>query len=93
MPQRRNRRAGANDPAALAARLPDELKSFNGWYYPNGLNDFMGALSAALVDVQRLTPVMSAAGLFASDWFRHMLTEGHRLWDENTPGDNRGCSV
>ena len=43
-------------------------------FYPNGLNDYMAALSAFLVDGQRLTPVMNAAGLSPADWYRHMLT-------------------
>ena len=52
-PKRRNRRR-ANDPEALASRLPDELRSFDGWLYPNGLQDYMAALSAFLVDSNRL---------------------------------------
>ena len=52
-PKRRNRRR-ANDPEALAFRLPDELRSFDGWLYPNGLQDYMAALSAFLVDSNRL---------------------------------------
>ena len=73
MPQRRNRRLSPNDPAALAARLPDELRSFDGWLYPNGLQDYMAVLSAFLVDSQPVTPVMNAAGLSAACWFRRML--------------------
>ena len=75
MPQRRNRRR-ANDPEALASRLPDELRSFDGWLYPNGLQDYMAALSAFLVDSQPVTPVMNAAGLSAAGWFRQMLMKG-----------------
>jgi hypothetical protein len=71
-PKRRNR-CRTNDPEALASRLPDELRSFDGWFYPNGLRDYMSALSRFLVDGQRLTPVMNAAGLSAADWYRHML--------------------
>jgi hypothetical protein len=37
--------------------------------------DYMAALSAFLVDGQRLTPVMNAAVLCAADWFRRMLTD------------------
>jgi hypothetical protein len=61
----------------IAARLPDELRSFDGWHYPNGLRDYMAALSAVVVDGQRVTPVMNAAGLSAADWFREMLTTRH----------------
>jgi hypothetical protein len=59
------------------------LRSFDGCLYPNGLHDYMAALSAFLLDTQLLTPVMNAAGLSAAGWFRHMLTQ-HRhsrgLW-------------
>jgi hypothetical protein len=44
-----------------------------GWLYPNGLQDYMAALSAFLVDPQPVTPVMNAAGLSAACWFRQML--------------------
>jgi hypothetical protein len=76
MPRRHNSRPNLNDPAALAARLPHELRSFDAWYYPDGLREYMAALSAFLVEPQRLTPVMNAAGLSADEWFRHMLTNG-----------------
>ena len=79
MPQRRNRRLSPNDPAALAARLPDELRSFDGWLYPNGLHDYMAALSVFISGAQPLSPVMNAAGLSAADWFRHMLIGEMRL--------------
>ena len=69
MTRRRNQRH-----SGLSTALPDELRSFDPWLYPNGLNDYMAALSAFLVGGQRLTPVMNAAGLSAADWFRHMLT-------------------
>lgn len=69
MPRRHNRRS--KDAMPL---LPDELSSFDGWHYPNGLNDYMAALSAFLVDPQQLTPVMNAAGLSAAGWFSYMLT-------------------
>lgn len=72
-PTRRNTRR-TNTFDALAASLPDELRSFDGWLYPNGLTDYMAALSTFLVEPQRLTPVMNAAGLPAADWYRHMLT-------------------
>jgi hypothetical protein len=81
---RHNSRRRANDPAALAALLPQELRSFDGWHYPNGLSDYMAALSAFLVDGQRLTPVMNAAGLSAADWFRHMLTPASQSYYTTT---------
>ncbi|SOJ53586.1 hypothetical protein MSIMFB_01086 [Mycobacterium simulans] len=67
--KRHNRKPKGNDPV-----LPRELRSFDRWYYPDGLHDYMATLSAFLVDPQRLTSVMNAAGLSAADWFRHMLT-------------------
>ncbi len=50
-----------------------ECECHHGWYYPNGLSDYMSALSEFLVGPQRLTPVMNAAGLSTVDWFRSML--------------------
>ncbi|VBA57635.1 hypothetical protein LAUMK191_04107 [Mycobacterium attenuatum] len=58
----------------LAAQLPEELRSFDKWLHPNGLHDYMAALSRFLGGDQRVTPVMNAAGLSAADWFRHMTT-------------------
>jgi hypothetical protein len=78
---RRRRTTRPTGPQAVAARLPDELCSFDGWYYPNGLSDYMRELSRFLVDGQRLAPVMNAAGLSAADWFRHMLSD-----DEGSAG-------
>lgn len=73
---RKNSRKVANDPAGLASRLPRELQSFDGWYYPNGLSDYMATLSRFVGEDQRLTPVMNAAGLSAADWFGAMLKNG-----------------
>ena len=58
------------------ARLPDELRSFDRWYYPNGLAEYMAELSRFVGEDQRVTPVMNAAGLSAADWFRAMLSRG-----------------
>jgi uncharacterized protein (DUF2267 family) len=80
MPQRHNR-IDPSDPAALAARLPDELRSFDSWHYtdngdPTGLRDYLAAVSDHLGDYADLTmPVMNAAGLSAADWYRRMLTD------------------
>lgn len=70
----RGRVRKTDDPEALASRLLQELRSFDGWYYPGGLGDYMRALSQFIGDHQRVTPVMNAAGLSAADWFRYMLT-------------------
>jgi hypothetical protein len=68
----------ARSPEALAARLPDELKSFDAWYYSSGdgahgLEDYLAAV-AAHIEHHEPVPVMAAAGLSAADWYRHMLT-------------------
>jgi hypothetical protein len=70
--RRRNHRPKGNDPAALATRLPNELKSFDAWYRPGGINDYLTAL-AAQVAPHEPVPVMNAAELSAADWYRHML--------------------
>ena len=66
---------------AIAARLPDELKSFDAWYYnsgdgtEHGLHDYLSVLNTRIAnpDIQSVD-VMNAAGLSVADWFRHMLT-------------------
>lgn len=68
MTVRRNQRR-----SELSVALPDELRSFDAWMYPGGLNDYMRALSRLVGEDQRVTPVMSQAGLSAADWFRAML--------------------
>ncbi len=75
MPQRRNLRQNPDDPAVLAAGLPAELRSFEGWHYPSGFHDYMAALSQFLVEGQPLTPVMNAAGLSAAEWYRRVLSK------------------
>lgn len=42
--------------------------------YPNGLHDYMQALSQVVGGNQRLTPIMNQAGLSAADWFRKALS-------------------
>jgi hypothetical protein len=78
MPQRHNRTAKGNDPAALAARLPNALKNFDGWYRPDGLGAYLAAL-AAQVAPHDPVPVMNAAGLSAAEWFRTMLSRDRVL--------------
>jgi hypothetical protein len=75
MPQRHNHRPKGNDPAALAARLPNELKSFDAWYRPDGLSAYMRELESFIAE-SPANPhdVMNAAGLSAAGWFRTMLT-------------------
>lgn len=71
----RRRRAGAGPLDALAASLPDELRSFDDWYRPGGLLAYMAALSEFIGGGYRVSPVMNAAGLSAAGWFWHMLKE------------------
>lgn len=73
---RRRNKPKPDGPETIAARLPDELKSFDQWYRPNGLSEYMRELSRFVGEDQRLTPVMSAAGLSAAQWFRTMLERG-----------------
>lgn len=89
MTVRRNSRRRTNAPTAVAARLPDELRSFDRWLYPNGLTDYMAALSAVVVDGQRLTAVMGAAGLSAAEWFRVMLAP--QPVHSHVQGDSEGA--
>lgn len=61
-------------PQAVVASLPDELRSFDQWLYPNGLAEYMRELSRFVGENHRVTPVMNAAGLSAADWFRRMIS-------------------
>ena len=70
----RGRIRNGSDPEALAARLPDELKTFDAWHYPVGLRDYFKALADSVPD-HMTHPVMNAAGLSAAGWFRMMLTD------------------
>jgi hypothetical protein len=77
--RRLNRKPKSNTPEALAARLPNELRSFDTWHYtergtPTGLQDYCVAL-AEYAAPHDPTPVMNAAGLSAADWFRRMLSQ------------------
>jgi hypothetical protein len=64
--------------------LPDDLRSFDAWYYshdgqPTGLRDYLAALSAWLDGEPQsrgrtmTQPVMEAAGLTPADWYMRML--------------------
>jgi hypothetical protein len=79
--RRRSRKPNGSSPAALAARLPNELKTFNRWRYggceSHGLVDYSAALTRWL-EATVATPVdgiavMDAAGLTAADWYRQAL--------------------
>ncbi|MCU1697861.1 MAG: hypothetical protein JWR34_3924 [Mycobacterium sp.] len=77
-PTRRINRPRGSSAEALAARLPDELRSFDAWYYNDGpgcgLKDYLSVLNTRLAGAAYPSDVMNAAGLSAADWFRHMLT-------------------
>ncbi len=88
MTHKRNRRRSQRDtPEALAAGLPAELRSFDRWLYNSGdrvgLRDYFVALGRHLANTTSGPvdgmEVINAAGLSAADWFRHMMTEGHKL--------------
>lgn len=52
-----------------ASHVP-ECGCRDAWPHPNGLHDYMAALSRYLGGDKRVTPVMNAAGLSAADWIR-----------------------
>lgn len=56
-------------------QLPDELRSFDSWLHPNGIHDYMTALSRFVGGDQRLTPIMNAAGLSVADWYRQAMSK------------------
>ncbi|MEV4635245.1 hypothetical protein AB0J79_18630 [Rhodococcus coprophilus] len=74
---RRNTKQSASNPEALAALLPDELRSLEGLYTPSDYQALRGNvvdwLSSARHGTGLATPVMNAAGLSAADFYRHAL--------------------
>lgn len=73
----RRHRPRVTGPEGVVTSLPDELRSFDRWYYPNGLSEYMRELSRFVGDGLPVTPVMNAAGLSAAEWFRRVLTQGY----------------
>lgn len=78
--RRRNRRSQTMSPEALAARLPGELRSFRGYASPGDFHA-TAARIAAWLDTQApgiaegtTVPVMIAAGIGPSAWYRAALT-------------------
>ena len=78
--RRRNRKPSTSSPQALAAVLPDELRTLEGLCTPsdyqalrgnavNWLNGKVPGLGHELA-----TPVLNAAGLSAADFYRKALT-------------------
>lgn len=76
MPRRRKGSGHDGVYAAIAASLPGELRSFEGWLYGDGLGDFILTLSGHVGADDLVSPVMGAAGLSAAAWFRAMLEAG-----------------
>ena len=77
---RRHNRRDLDSPEAVAKRLPVQLRSFNAWHYSEGgaatgLQDYLTTLAAQVAPHEPI-PVMNAAGLSVSDWYRHMPTGG-----------------
>jgi hypothetical protein len=79
MTVRHNSRRYDNDPEALAARLPTELRRFRDSSDPNGFRSHATAVADWLNTqspgaAEHLTaPVMAAAGISAADWFKIRL--------------------
>jgi len=74
-PRRRN---AATDPLeALVATLPDDLRTFDNYRFPNGLHAFMSDLSRFIGGDQRVFPVMNAAGLSVAAWYKAALGESN----------------
>lgn len=80
-PKRHTRTHSASSPEALAALLPDEIKSLEGWYTPSDYH----ALRGHVVDwINHIAPgekpsrVMEAAGLSAADFYRIALGAGQK---------------
>ncbi len=79
--RRRNRKPTASSPEALAALLPDDLRSLEGLGTPGDYQALRGHvvdwLNHAVPDQgQNLAaPVMDAAGLAAADFYRKALTQ------------------
>jgi hypothetical protein len=76
---RHNSRRFTDDPEALAARLPAELRRFRDSSDPNDFRSHTTAVADWLNTqlpgaAEHLTaPVMAAAGLSAADWFKIRL--------------------
>jgi hypothetical protein len=81
---RRNSRRQVSDPAALADRLPADLRSFHPVPGSHHFHDHARRIAEWLNSQQAglgyLTPdVMAAAGLTASAWFRVSLAQAPRV--------------
>lgn len=57
----------------LIATLPDELRTFDDYRFPNGLHAYMSDLSRFIGGDQRVFPIMNAAGLSVAGWYAAAL--------------------
>ena len=79
--RRRNCKRKGLTPETLAARLPDELRSFGAYTDPSDLRAHAGAVRAWLNQVapglanDQSIPVMEAAGLTVASWYRTALIQ------------------
>jgi hypothetical protein len=73
-PKRRNSRRDTRDPAALAARLPADLRSFGSFGDPDDFKAHLAAVAGFVGSEDLAMPVMNHAGLSAADWYRQALT-------------------
>lgn len=77
--RRKARRTTHNDPDALAARLPNELKTFGAFDSPDDLRSHWTAVADWLNNQapgaaeQLARPVMAAAGLTSAVWYRQAM--------------------
>lgn len=71
--RRRNRRPKADCPEALAARLPDELRSLDGIDTPGDLGQRLTALGSFAGSDALALPVFNAAGHSVAGWYRQAL--------------------
>ncbi len=83
-PKRRNSKQSASNPEALAALLPDELRSLQGLGTPSDYQALRGYVvdwlnHAVPGQGQNLaSPVMDAAGLSAAEFYRIALGAGQK---------------
>lgn len=79
MTLRRDSRRRADDPEAIAARLPDELRSFKPSTDSADFREHIRAVAEFAGSDDLAIPVMNAAGLTAADWYRQALIQVGRL--------------
>ncbi|WP_420880747.1 hypothetical protein [Rhodococcus sp. (in: high G+C Gram-positive bacteria)] len=95
--RRRNRKPKAASPEALAALLPDELRSLQGLGTPSDYQALRGHVvdwlnHAVPGQGQNLAfPVMDAAGLSAAEFYRVALGAGQK--QAGTSAHNQGAQV